>query len=576
MYDVLIGGARVVDGTGRAPFTADVAIAGGRIVRIAAGLVERARGAASADGPHHPAGKAADADARAHAPRSGAGDAAAGPLADAGDGAAAVIDGRGLCLAPGFIDPHTHSDLTLLADPRAESRIRQGVTTEVVGNCGSSPAPLAGAAVAEVRAEAAELGVTVDWTDMGGFLDRLARQGTAVNVVPLVGHNTVRGCVLGYDDVRPDAAGLAAMERTTTIAVEQGARGLSSGLFYPPGSYADLEEVAALARAAGRAAAARGSVYASHIRDEAGGVLEAIEEAMRIGEAAGVPVEVSHVKLSGPANWRRLEALLAVLDDAPSRGVPVGFDQYPYVASGTWLIALLPRADQQGGAAAVARRLADPATRARLHADLAADPAGWEERSGVAGWSGIVVGQSPGDEAASGRSLADLAAERGRHPLDVALDLIVAGEGQADATFFDQSEEVVRALLAHPLVAVGSDGWSVAPDGPLADLPEHPRSYGTFPRVLGRYVREQRALSLAEAVRKMTSLTAERFGLIDRGVVREGAVADLVLFDTAAVADRATFADPKRFPDGLACVLVGGRVVLRDGERTAALPGRVL
>jgi N-acyl-D-amino-acid deacylase len=554
MYDVLICGARVVDGTGRAPFAADVAIVGGRIVRIAAGL----------------AGPVAGTDAGVHVARSRVGDAAAGPLADA------AVDGRGLCLAPGFIDPHTHSDLTLLADPRAESRVRQGVTTEVVGNCGSSPAPLAGAAVDEVRAEAAELGVTVDWTDMSGYLDRLARQGAAVNVVPLVGHNTVRGAVLGYDAVRPDAAGLAVMEASVAAAVEQGARGLSSGLFYPPGSYADLEEVAALARAAGRAAAARGSIYASHIRDEAGGVLEAIEEAVRIGEAAGVPVEVSHVKLSGPANWCRLEALLAVLDQASGREVPVGFDQYPYVASGTWLGAMLPEADQQGGAAAVARRLADPAVRARLHADLAADPAGWEERSGVAGWSGIVVGLAPGDEAASGRSLADLAGERGRHPLDVALDLIVVSEGQADATYFDQSEEVVRALLVHPLVAVGSDGWSVAPDGPLADLPEHPRSYGTFPRVLGRYVRDERTLSLEEAVRKMTSLTAGRFGLRDRGVVREGACADLVLFDPATVADRATFAAPKRFPDGIVCVLVGGRVVLRDGARTAALPGRVL
>jgi N-acyl-D-amino-acid deacylase len=550
VYDVVIAGARVIDGTGAPAFAADVALAGGRIVCVAAGI------------------------AAASTRTAGEPDPAEGPRP-----AVTVIDGRGLCLAPGFIDPHTHSDLTLLADPRAESRIRQGVTTEVVGNCGVSAAPLAGAAVAETEAEAAQFGVTVDWADTAGYLERLRRQGSAVNVVALAGHNTVRGCVLGYDDVQPTVAWQAAMERLAAAAAEQGARGLSSGLYYPPGAYARRAEVAGLARAAASAVAARtgfGGVYASHIRDEAAGVLAAVEEAIAIGEAAGVPVEVSHLKISGPANWPLCASLLGAVDDAGHRGVPVGFDQYPYTASGTWLIALLPYADQQGGAAAVARRLADPAVRARLHADRRDDRRGWDERSGVADSSAIVVGSCPGDEAASGRSLADLAAERGHDPLDVAFDLIVASEGQADATFHDQSEEVVRALMAHPAVAVGSDGWSVAPDGPLAAIPEHPRSYGTFPRVLGRYVRGLGVLSLEEAVRKMTSLTAARFGLPDRGVIREGAWADLVLFDPAAVADRATFQDATRFPDGIAGVLVNGQVVLRDGVRTAALPGQVL
>jgi len=547
MYDILFRGCRVVDGSGAAAFPADVAVAGGRIVRVAA----------AQDGP-----------------------------------AVTLVDAHGLCLAPGFIDPHTHSDLTLLADGRAESRTRQGVTTEVTGNCGSSAAPLAGAAVAETVAEAAQLGVTVDWRDMAGYLERLRRAGSAVNVVPLAGHNTVRGCVVGYDDAQPDADQQAAMERLTAAAVEQGAHGLSSGLFYPPGSYAGSDEVAALARAARRAAeprgaagAARGSsaapadgrvVYASHIRDEASGVLAAVEEAVTIGELSGVPVEVSHLKLSGPPAQRLLPDLLAVVAAAADRAVPVGFDVYPYTASGTWLIALLPYPDQQGGAEAAAKRLEDPVVRARLHADYAADRDGWEERSGVDDWARIVVGLCPGDEAATGRSLAELGDERGRDPLDLAFDLIVASRGLADATFHDQSEDVVRALIAHPAVAIGSDGWSVAPDGPFADLPEHPRSYGTFPRVLGRYVRELGVLSLEEAVRKMTSLSAERFGLTDRGVVRAGAWADLVLFDPSTIVDSADFADPKRFPDGIHCVVVNGRVVLRDGARTAELPGVIL
>lgn len=538
MYDILFRGCRVVDGSGAAAFPADVAVAGGRIVRVETDL----------DGP-----------------------------------AATLVEAHGLVLAPGFIDPHTHSDLTLLADGRAESRIRQGVTTEVIGNCGSSAAPLRGAAVAETRAEAAQLGVTVDWRDMDEYLARLRRQGAAVNVAALAGHNTVRGSVLGYDDVQPDGERLAAMERLVGDSVGQGARGLSSGLFYPPGSYAGVDEMAALAAAAraaaaGRASASRGAtaVYASHIRDEASAVLAAVEEAMAIGERAGVPVEVSHLKLSGPPAQRLLPELLDVVAAAADRAVPVGFDLYPYTASGTWLIALLPYPDQQGGAEAAAARLEDPAVRARLHADHAADRDGWQERSGVGDWARVVVGLCPGDEAATGRSLAELGDERGRDPLDVTFDLIVASRGLADATFHDQSEDVVRALIAHPAVAIGSDGWSVAPDGPLADLPEHPRTYGTFPRVLGRYVRELGVLRLEEAVRKMTSLTAERFGLTGRGAVRAGAWADLVLLDPGAVADRATFTEPKRFPDGIQCVVVNGRVVLRDGVRTAELPGMVL
>ncbi len=546
MGDVLFNDCRVLDGTGAPAYPAAVTVRGDRVVHIA-----RDEGRVAA------------------AP-------AAGPKA-------LVIDCHGLCLAPGFIDPHTHSDFTLLADPRAESRVRQGVTTEVVGNCGSSAAPLAGEAVAEAAAEAAGVGVQVDWTDMAGYLERLRRGGTAVNVVTLVGHNTVRGCVLGFDDVPPSAADLEQMECVVAQAVAQGARGLSSGLFYPPGSYAGADEVARLARTAGVAArsarlqGAEGTaVYASHIRDEAAGILQAVEEAVSIGERAGTPVEVSHVKLSGPRAHSLLAQLLESIDAAQQRAVPVGFDLYPYVASGTWLIAMLPYAYQQGGAAAVAHRVADADVRAELHADLLADPVGWQERTGVARWEGIVVGRCPGDAAAEGQSIADLASLRGLHPLDVALDLIVVSEGQADATWFDQSESVVRALIAHPAVAIGSDGESLAPDGPLADIPAHPRAYGTFPRVLARYVRQTAVITLEDAVRKMTSLTAMRLGLRDRGVIREGAFADLVLFDPVTIVDRATFARPAVYPTGIHCVMINGVLVFKDGERTAALPGRVL
>jgi len=527
MLDVLIKNGWVVDGSGGPAFRADVGIEGDRIAVVAT---------------------------------------------DVSQEAGRTIDAQGLHVAPGFIDPHTHSDLTLLADPRAQSKIRQGVTTEVVGNCGFSPAPLRGAAVEEVQANAEICGVEVTWRSMAEYLDTLRDAGSAVNVVPLVGHNTVRGCVLGYDDVQPTPEQQRAMEELVALAMEQGARGMSTGLYYPPGFYARTEEVIGLASVVSE----HNGIYATHIRSESDLLFESVAEALEIGAEAEVRVEIAHLKLEGHCNWQGADELLGMLEDGLAQGVRVGCDQYPYVASSTSLAAVLPEWAQTGGAAAVADRLRDPDFRARLRQDWEENRSAWENRSGVREWDEILVAECRPCPEVLGKTIAEIAEGEDKDPLEAFFDLIVVSEGQAGGVFFDQLEENVRALMRHPLVAVGSDGYALSPEGLLGQRNPHPRSYGTFPRVLGRYVREENVLPLPEAVRKMTSLAAERFGLTDRGLVREGAWADVVLFDAVQINDEATFTDPQQYPSGIPYVVVNGVVVIDQGEHSGALPGRLL
>jgi N-acyl-D-amino-acid deacylase len=527
MLDILIKNGVVVEGTGKPSFKADVGVAAGRIAVVAKEIEQEAN---------------------------------------------RTIAAQGLHLAPGFIDPHTHSDLTLLANPRAESKIRQGVTTEVIGNCGGSPAPLLGAAVEEARAGAKSLGIAVTWETMAGYLERLGNPGSAVNVVALVGHNTLRGSVLGYEDVQPTPEQQAEMERLAAEAMEQGARGLSTGLFYPPGFYARTEEVIGLARVAAR----RSGIYASHVRSETNRLFEAVAEAIEIGREAGIRVQISHVKLEGYRNWEGADRLLATLEDVRSLGVRVGCDQYPYTAGVSWLAYILPYWAQTGGARAVGERLSDPEARARLRMDWEENQAEWEDRGGMRDWTDLLITDCAPRPEVQGRNIAEIAAAEGKDPLETAFDLIAISEGQVECVCFGQSEDNVRVLMRHPLVVVGSDGDALAPYGVLARSKPHPRYYGTFPRVLGRYVREEKVLSLEEAVQKMTSVTAKRFGLNDRGVIREGAWADLVLFDAQTVAERATYTDPHQYPEGIPYVIVNGRLVIDQYEHTGALPGQVL
>ncbi|MCP4543088.1 MAG: D-aminoacylase [Chloroflexi bacterium] len=527
MLDILIKNGFVIDGTGKPAFKSDVGIAKDRIVVVADNIEQEAQ---------------------------------------------RTIQAQGLHIAPGFIDPHTHSGMTLLADPKAESKIRQGVTTEVVGNCGMSPAPLLGAAVSETQAEAKTIGVDITWSSMTEYLDHLHNPGTAVNVVPLVGHNTVRGSVLGYDDVQPTPKQQVEMEQLVAKVMGEGARGLSTGLFYPPGFYARTEEVIMLAQVAAR----YGGIYASHIRNESGHLLQAIAEAIEIGERAGIRVEIAHLKVHGRRNWKNVDQLLALLDDIHSHGIPVGCDQYPYAASATWLIATLPYWAQTGGAKAIAERLNAPDMRARIKKDWQENHDEWDSRGGPPTWGNILITNCDPRPDVLGKKVTEIAEDEGKDPPEMALELIAISEGQVACVFFDQLEDNVRVLMRHPLVTVGSDGSALSPHGVLGQRKSHPRNYGTFPRVLGRYVREKKTLSLEEAVQKMTSITAERFGLKNRGVIRSGAWADLALFDPQTVADRATFADPHQYPDGIPYVIVNGVVVIDQSQHTGNLPGQIL
>ena len=483
-----------------------------------------------------------------------------------------IIRAEGLHLAPGFIDLHSHSDLTLLVDPRAESKVRQGVTTEVIGNCGFSASPLQGQAVEEVKKMAERLNLDVTWASTKEYLTQLRRQGTAVNVVPLVGHNTVRGSVLGYGNVQPNPTQQAEMERLVADSMAQGSRGLSTGLYYPPGQFARTEEVIKLAKIA----AQQNGIYASHIRSESDRLLDAAEEAIRIGEEATIRVEISHLKVSGYQNWDRADALISLIESAEDKGVALGCDQYPYPAGSTWLAALLPYWAQEGGYKAIADRLTDQRARAQIKQDWLDNRREWESRCGIRDWPDVLICRCDARPKLEGKTLADIAAAEGKDPLDVVFDLITASEGQVDCVWFTQSEDVARKLLRHPLVAVGSDGSALSRTGILGKGKPHPRNYGTFPRVLGRYGREEKLLTLEEAIRKMTSIPAARFGLGDRGIVRESAWADLVIFDADTVIDTATYTDPHRYPVGIPYVIVNGEIVIDQGEHTGALPGRVL
>ncbi len=527
MLDILIKNGTIIDGTGKPAYQADVGVANGRIAMIA----------------HH-----------------------------IEQNAARTIDARELCVSPGFIDPHTHSDGPLLVNRQAESKIRQGVTTEIIGNCGISVAPIAGEAISEISARMAKIDLDVTWRSMGEYLDQLRKPGVAVNVVALIGHNTIRGSVLGYKNVQPSPKQQAAMEQLVDEAMAQGARGLSTGLYYPPGYYAATDEVVGLARVLRK----HGGIYTSHVRSESDTVLESIAEAFEIGEKAEVPVEVSHVKIEGYHNYGKLDRLLAMMDDVLTTGRPIGFDQYPYTAAGTWLSTALPYWASIGGAQAIAERMKDPDVRAKLHRSWKEERLEWDNRLGVRDWSEIIISDFPGRPDLLGKSIADIAEAEGKNPLDTVFDLLISSNGLADAIWFTQDENIVQTLMKHPLVTIGSDGRALRPEGVLGRRKAHPRNYGTFPRVLGRYAREKKVLTLEEAVKKMTSMTAERFGLTDRGIIREQAWADITLFNARTVSDTATYTDPHKYPEGIPYVIVNGQIVIDNNQHTGALPGQVL
>ncbi|PYN98668.1 MAG: hypothetical protein DMD91_14405 [Candidatus Rokuibacteriota bacterium] len=483
------------------------------------------------------------------------------------ESAGRTVHAAGRVVAPGFIDMHSHSDWRLRANRRAESKIRQGVTTEVVGNCGFSPAPATDEHLDDLKGFALYIprGMDFRWRSVGEYLDALDEAGTAVNVVQLVGHGTLRVAAMGFARRAPTAAELTAMQRALIDAIDAGAWGLSTGLIYAPGSYAATPEIVTLARVCARR---RNTVYASHIRGEGATLLDAVAEAITVGREADVAVQVSHIKAAGRPNWGGVTRALALVDAAVADGIDVMADVYPYTASSTSLRSLLPDWALEGGITAMVERVRDPASRELIVKELEQPVTGQSLLDRV-GWENVMISFSPGRKDVEGKRLSEIGG------LAAALD-VLADEPRSAMILFQLDERDVRQALAHPRVMIGSDGSSLAPYGELGEGKPHPRSYGTFPRVLGEYAREQRLLPLAQAIHKMTGLPARRLGLADRGVIRPGAKADLVVFDPRRVSDRATYEAPHQYPDGIQHVVVNGRFVIRDGEHTGSLPGRVL
>jgi N-acyl-D-amino-acid deacylase len=477
------------------------------------------------------------------------------------------IDLAGHALSPGFIDIHTHADLPILANPRVENRVLQGITLEVGGQCGGSPGPWSDAQAQGTKERYRNVhGVDIDFQDLGGFFRALEKTPPAVNAASMVGQGTIRGTVVGSEDRPATPEEMVRMKALVAEAMRQGAVGLSSGLEYTPSGYATRNELVELATVL----QGTGYPYASHMRNEDDSVLAAVEEAIHVGRVAGVPVQVSHLKAQGERNWWKAEVILDLLESVRADGVDVHYDRYPYVAYSTGLSNLFPNWAKSGGSEAFVDRLRDPAHRTALEAYAR------EKVAQLGSWNSVQISSIGSEKNAwlTGRRLGDGAQEAGEEPFAMALRLLTEEGGSVGMIGFGMSEENTTRILSHPLGMVCSDGSVYAPDGPLSGGSPHPRSYGTFPRVLGHYVREMRVMPLETAIHKMTGLPARKIQLEDRGVLRPGAFADLVAFDPDTVRDTATFTDPHQYPQGINLVVVNGQITVREGAMTGTLAGR--
>jgi dihydroorotase/N-acyl-D-amino-acid deacylase len=528
-YDLLIRNGHIVDGTGSPWYTGDVAVQGGRI-------------------------------------------AAVGPLL--GVSAADTIDATGLVVAPGFIDMLGQSDLTILVNPHLPSKIFQGITTEFTGE-GGSVAPLNDRIIAADRLSYDHYKLNPDWRTLGQYFARLQRQGIGINVGDYVGATQVRRMVVGDDDRQPTADELAKMKGLVADAMRDGAVGLSTSLQYPPAPYAKTEELIALASEAARF----GGVYATHMRSESKDILPALDEAIRIGREAKLPVEIWHIKVAGKSNWGRMGQVVAKIDSARRAGVDVAADTYAYTAWFNSLSAMVPPWAHDGGTAKLIERLRDPAARRRIRHDMLT-PDSWEnnEWQDIRGPDAILIGavQNPALRPLQGKTLAEIARQKKADPIDALLDLLIEDQAYTYVAVFGMAEPDVVLALKQPWVSINNDSQGTAPDGILGQEHPHPRAYGTFPRILRKYVREGKQLSLEDAIRKFSSLPAQRMHLADRGVLKAGMWGDIVVFDPAQVRDLATFAKPNQLSEGMRWVLVNGVPVIAAGKPTGKLPGKVL
>lgn len=527
LFDLVVKNGIVVDGTGNPWFKAEVGIRDGRISDI---------------------GKLSSSESKR------------------------VLDAKGLVVAPGFIDMHAHSDFSLLVNPLAESKVRQGVTTEVIGNCGSSAAPLNDFLKEEIKEtfyEVEEAKLKLDWYSMDEYLKRLERNGIALNVMPLVGNGNIRALVMGYDSRRSSGSELEKMKEVLAETMEEGAVGLSSGLIYPPSCYADTKELIELCKVVAK----YGGIYTSHIRGEGETLIDSVKEAIEIGKKAGVPVEISHHKASGKSNWGKVKQTLKMIDEARSIGVDVTCDVYPYLAGSTGLAALLPAHAWEGGIEKLVEKLKNRKIRKRLRREM---KEGQSNLSMADGWDTVMIVYCKGYREYEGKTIAEIAEQKRIDPFDFVFDLSIEEKASVAIVFFAMCERDMRAVLRHSVSMIGSDSSAAAPYGVLGKGKPHPRTYGTFPRVLGECVRRKRLLTLENAIRKMTSFPAQKLRLKDRGLLRKGMWADITVFNPEKIEDKATYASPHQYPVGIKYVIVNGKVVIANGKHTRELPGKAL
>jgi N-acyl-D-amino-acid deacylase len=528
-FDVLITNGHIVDGTGSPWYGGDVGIRNGRVAAI---------------------GQLSGAPAKRR------------------------IDAKGMVVAPGFIDMLGQSELTILVNPHLPSKIFQGITTEITGE-GGSVAPLNDKIIAADRVTYQHFKITPDWRDLSQYFARLEKQGIGINFATYVGATQVRRMVLGDSNVTPTPAQLDRMKAIVRQAMQQGARGVSTSLQYAPAPYAKTDELIALASEAGKF----GGVYATHMRSEGADVLGALDEAIRIGREAPIPVEIWHIKAAGKPNWGRMPQIVAKIDSARAGGVDITANTYAYPAWFNSMSAFVPPWAHDGGDKALIARLKDPAMRARMRKDMEATDATWDnEWQEIPGPEAVLVSvvQNPKLLPLQGKTLADIAKMRGTDPINTLFDILVEDEAFTECAVFAMSEPDILLALQQPWTSIDNDSQGAAPDGLLGQEHPHPRAYGTFPRILRKYVREDHALTLENAIRKFSSLAAQKMRLADRGVLKEGMWADVVVFDPNEIRDVATFENPNQLSVGMRYVLVNGVPVIADGKMTNALPGKVL
>jgi N-acyl-D-amino-acid deacylase len=520
-YDILITGGIIYDGSGNPAREADVAIKGDMVVKIGTDLKQSM--------------------------------------------AKTVIDASECAISPGFIDPHSHTDIELLANPKAESKIRQGVTTEIGGNCGFSLFP-----PSEINRDylKKKYDLELDWHDVNGFFAQLERRGIALNYGTLIGHSDLRGSVMGSADRPPTDDELKRMDRLMQDNLDAGVFGLSTGLIYTPGCFAKEEELIALCR---RVAIYNG-VYSTHMRDEGDHLLEAVDEAIRIAEQSHVSLHISHLKMAYPRNWPKVHAVLSKISEMEKKGMKILADRYPYIATSTLLSVFMPPWVKQGTIEEYLERLRNPDSYKKICEHVK------KQEEKIESWNKIRVSSVLKEENRRfiGKTIHEAAREVGKDPAHFIIDLLYDEEDQVEMINFSLNEDNFKQIILHPLVVVASDGWALAPYGMLGNGKPHPRSYGTFPRMLGKYVREEGIMTLGEAIQKMTSITAKKFGLKWRGFLREGFYADIVIFDPDTVRDGSTWENPHQYPSGIHHVIVNGQIVIHEGEHTGALPGKIL